>query len=119
VIVDLVPGSIPRYAMPRLFGDLVVAMTFCEENLRWPLWLGGKSFSFRARQNVILAIVALACVAMWVYAIAIVPKLDRRQRIRRLAAQVNQTFRKAKLFTRWIQTISQSFLHALEARLRG
>ena len=89
VIVDLVPGSIPRYAMPAIVPAIwLLAMTFCEENLRWPRWLAGKSFSFRARQNAIVTIVALACLAMWIYAIAIVPKLDRRQRIKRLAAQV-------------------------------
>ena len=35
-----------------------------------------------------MVIVALACITMWIYAIAIVPKMDRRQRIKRLAAQV-------------------------------
>ena len=66
----------------------LLAMTFCEENLRWPRWLGGKSFSFKARRRVIIGIVVLACLAMWTYAIAIVPKMDRRQRIKRLARQV-------------------------------
>jgi 4-amino-4-deoxy-L-arabinose transferase-like glycosyltransferase len=89
VIVDLVPGSIPRYAMPAIVPAIwLLAMTFCEENLRWPNWLGGKSFSFKARQNTIIAIVVLACVAMWTYAIAVIPKMDRRQRIKRLATQV-------------------------------
>jgi hypothetical protein len=63
-------------------------MTFCEENLRWPRWLGGESFSFNARRRTIIGIVVLACLAMWTYAIAVVPKMDRRQRIKRLAKQV-------------------------------
>lgn len=141
VIVDLVPGAIPRYAMPALVPACwLLAMTFCEENLRWPRWtgawaggwvgigvgvgagvpvtdkfglsvgvavgvvvgvglgvlvgswswrrFGGKEFSFSARRKVIIGIVILACIAMWTYAIAIVPKLDRRQRIKRLAAQI-------------------------------
>jgi len=89
VIVNLVPGSIPRYGMPALVPACwLLAMTFCEENLRWPRWLGGKEFSFRARRRAIIAIVVLACLSMWTYAIAIVPKLDRRQRIKRLAAQI-------------------------------
>jgi 4-amino-4-deoxy-L-arabinose transferase-like glycosyltransferase len=92
VIVDLVPGSIPRYAMPALVPACwLLAMTFCEENLRWPRWLGGKSFSSRARRNAIIGIVVLACLAMWTYAIAIVPKMDRRQRIKRLAAQIESS----------------------------
>jgi 4-amino-4-deoxy-L-arabinose transferase-like glycosyltransferase len=89
VAVDLVPGSIPRYAMPALVPAIwLLAMTFCEENLRWPRWLGSKSFSFKARRRAIITIVALACLSMWTYAIAIVPKMDRRQRIRRLANQI-------------------------------
>ena len=89
VIVNLVPGSIPRYAMPAIVPAIwLLAMTFCEENLRWPRRLGGKSFSFKARQNTIAAIVALACIAMSTYALAIIPKMDRRQRIKWLAAQV-------------------------------
>ena len=31
-----------------------------------------------------IAIIILACLSMWTYAIAIVPKMDRRQRIKRL-----------------------------------
>jgi 4-amino-4-deoxy-L-arabinose transferase-like glycosyltransferase len=88
-VVDLVPGSIPRYAMPAIIPAIwLLAMTLTQENLRWPRWLGGKSFSFKAREKTIAGIVVLACVAMWTYAIAVVPKMDRRQRIKRLAAQV-------------------------------
>ena len=89
VVVDLVPGSIPRYAMPALVPACwLLAMTFREENLRWPRWLGDKSFSLNARRRAIIGIVILAFLAMWTYAIAIVPKMDRRQRIKRLANQV-------------------------------
>ena len=89
VIVDLVPGSIPRYAMPALVPAIwLLAMIFREENLRWPSWLGGKTFSWKARERWIVGVVVVACVAMWTYAIAVVPRMDRRQRIKRLAAQV-------------------------------
>ena len=89
VIVDLVPGSIPRYAMPAIVPAIwLLAMTFRQENLRWPRWLGGKSFSPRARERWIIGIGMVACLAMWIYAIAVVPKMDRRQRIKRLATQV-------------------------------
>jgi 4-amino-4-deoxy-L-arabinose transferase-like glycosyltransferase len=92
VIVNLVPGSIPRYAMPALVPACwLLAMTFREENLRWPRWLGAKSFSFNARRRTIIGIVVLACLATWTYSIAVVPKMDRRQRIKRLAAQVEST----------------------------
>ena len=89
VIVNLVPGSIPRYAMPALVPAIwLLAMTLIRENLRWPRWLWAKSFSVGARRRTVIAIVLLACVSMWTYAAAIVPRLHQRQRIKRLAAQV-------------------------------
>jgi len=89
IIVDLVPGAIPRYAMPALVPAIwLLAMTFTQENLRWPQWLSGKSFSLEARRRTVIGIVILACLSMWTYAIAVVPKMHQRQRIRRLAAQI-------------------------------
>ena len=89
VIVNLVPGSIPRYAMPAIVPAIwLLAMTFTQESLRWPHWLGGNTFSGKARHRWIAGIVIVACLAMWTYAIAVVPRMHQRQRIRRLAAQV-------------------------------
>ncbi|HLW34264.1 MAG TPA: hypothetical protein VKS98_01260, partial [Chthoniobacterales bacterium] len=89
VIVNLVPGAIPRYAMPAIVPAIwLLAMTLAQQNLRWPKRLGGKSFSFGVRRRTIIVIVIVACVAMWIYAIAVVPRMGHRQRIKRLAAQV-------------------------------
>jgi 4-amino-4-deoxy-L-arabinose transferase-like glycosyltransferase len=89
VIVDLVPGAIPRYAMPAIIPAIwLLAMTLTQENLRWPNWLSGKYFSNEARRRTIVGIVILACLSMWIYAIAVVPRMHQRQRIKRLAAQV-------------------------------
>ena len=89
LVVNLVPGSIPRYAMPAIVPAIwLLAMTFTQENLQWPQWLRGKSFSWKARERWILGIVIVACLAMWIYAIAVVPRMHQRQRIKRLAAQV-------------------------------
>ncbi len=144
VIVDLVPGSIPRYAMPSLIPAIwLLAMTFSSENVTWPrwvgIWIGGwvgggiavgmiqfalehrekigigiailiasvtaialavaigiwcrrklasKTFSFEARRRTISVIVILACLSMWTYAFAVVPKMHQRQRIKRLAAEI-------------------------------
>src|SRR6266404_2817612 len=144
VIVDLVPGSIPRYAMPSLIPAIwLLAMTFSSENVAWPRWIGiwiggwvgggiavgiiqyalehrekigigvailsacviatglaiviwiwcrrnlaSKTFSFGARYRTVIVIVAVSCISMWTYALAVVPKMHQRQRIKRLAAQV-------------------------------
>ena len=75
--------------MPALVPAIwLLAMVLSAENISWPHWLGGKSFSWRARERSVAVIIILSCLAMWVYAIAIVPKMDRRQRIKRLAVQV-------------------------------
>src|ERR1700730_5596116 len=139
VIVDLVPGSIPRYAMPSLVPAIwLLAMTFSSENVTWPRWVGiwiggwvgggiavgilqyalehrdkiaigvailvagvvaiglgvifwswcrgriaGKTFSFGARRRMVLVIVIVSCISMWTYALAVVPKMHQRQRIKR------------------------------------
>jgi len=47
LIVNLVPGSIPRYAMPAIVPTIwLLAMTLTQESLRWPQWLIGKTFSW-------------------------------------------------------------------------
>ena len=92
VLVLLVPGSIPRYAMPALVpGCWLLAMTLCADNLSWPRWLSGKTFSLKARQRTVVTIAILACIGIWTYAAAIVPKMQKRQRVRRLAAQIDAT----------------------------
>jgi 4-amino-4-deoxy-L-arabinose transferase-like glycosyltransferase len=144
VIVDLVPGSIPRYAMPSLIPTIwLLAMTISSENVSWPRWIGiwiggwvgggiavgiiqyelgnrekiemnvailmacvlgigvglvvwiwcrsklaGKPFSLKARRITIVTVVVISCVAMAGYAIAAVPNMHQRQRIKRLADQI-------------------------------
>jgi len=144
ILVDLVPGSIPRYAMPALIPAIwLLAMMFSSKNVIWPrwigIWIGGwvgggiavaivqyalehpqthdiyiataiaavaavglglpvaiwcrrkladKAFTFGARRRTIITIVVIACVSMWTYAAAIVPRMHQRQRIKRLAAQI-------------------------------
>ena len=39
----------------------------------------------------IVTIAVLACLGIWTYAAAIVPKLQKRQRVRRLAAEIDAT----------------------------
>jgi 4-amino-4-deoxy-L-arabinose transferase-like glycosyltransferase len=90
VIVNLVPGSLPRYAMPALLPACwLLAMTLCAENVAWPRWLTGKSFSLKSRQRTVAALVILACVCVAVYAALIVPRLHGRENLKRCAAQID------------------------------
>lgn len=89
VVVDLIPGSLPRYTMPLIapFAWLL-GSTLSAESAVWPRWLGGKSFSLKARQRTIAAIAAATCAALCLYAIAIVPRLQARQKSKPIAAQI-------------------------------
>ena len=92
-LVLLVPGSIPRYAMPALVPACwLLAMTLCAENVSWPRWLGGKTFPFKDRQRTVAAVAIVVCVCVVAYSVAIatVPKLQiRRQMVKRLAEKID------------------------------
>lgn len=53
--------------------------------------LGGKEFSTQQRRRAIVGTTIVVCIGMAIYAIAIVPKMYRRQRVKRLAQQIDET----------------------------
>jgi branched-subunit amino acid permease len=67
----------------------LLAMTLSAENLVWPRWLGGKTFSLKDRQRTVVAIAILACLCVGTYVLGIVPKLKKRQNVKQLAAQID------------------------------
>jgi len=89
VIVDLIPGSLPRYTMP-LIGPFawLFGATLSAESASWPQWLGGKSFPLKDRQRVVAAIAVATCACLCIYAVAIVPRLQGRQKVKPIAAQI-------------------------------
>jgi 4-amino-4-deoxy-L-arabinose transferase-like glycosyltransferase len=90
VVVDLIPGSLPRYAMPLVApAAWLLAAIFTAEKLEWPAWLGGKIFPERERRGAVTAIAIITCVGIWIYALAIVPHLKKRQKIKAIAAEIN------------------------------
>jgi 4-amino-4-deoxy-L-arabinose transferase-like glycosyltransferase len=91
VALNLIPGSLPRYAMPAIAPACwLLGMTLCTDKLSWPQWLGGKSFSRPARYQIVAFITIVVFLVVAVYAIAIVPKLRNRQNVKQLAAQIDQ-----------------------------
>jgi hypothetical protein len=89
VIVDLIPGSLPRYTMPLLapfawlLGSILTA-----ETVKWPRWLGGRTFSLKHRQRAIALLAIATCAAVCAYALAIVPRLHARQKVKTIAAKI-------------------------------
>jgi 4-amino-4-deoxy-L-arabinose transferase-like glycosyltransferase len=89
VIVDLIPGSLPRYTMPLLapFAWLLASI-LTAETVAWPRWLGGRIFSLKDRQRTIALLTVATCAAICVYALAIVPRLQSRQKVKTIAARI-------------------------------
>jgi 4-amino-4-deoxy-L-arabinose transferase-like glycosyltransferase len=90
VIVNLIPGWLPRYTMPLVApASWLLATTLTAENLEWRRWLGGKKFLPRDRQRVVATMVILSCVCVSIYAFAIVPHLRKHQKVKAIAGQID------------------------------
>jgi 4-amino-4-deoxy-L-arabinose transferase-like glycosyltransferase len=90
VIVDLIPGWLPRYGMPLLApATWLLAMILSAHDLAWPRWLGGKKFRAQDRQRTVAAFVIGICVSIWIYALAIVPLRQEKQELRAIGAQID------------------------------
>jgi 4-amino-4-deoxy-L-arabinose transferase-like glycosyltransferase len=89
VIVDLIPGASPRYTMPLIapFAWLLASIVTAE-TAAWPGWLCGKTFSPKARQRAIAFLTVATCAAVCLYALAIVPRLQARQKVKPIAARI-------------------------------
>src|SRR6266480_2349702 len=87
VIVDLIPGSLPRYTMPLLAPFAwVLASILTAETVVWPRWPGGQAFSLKDRQRAIAVLTIATCASICIYAVAIVPRLQARQKVKLIAA---------------------------------
>jgi 4-amino-4-deoxy-L-arabinose transferase-like glycosyltransferase len=90
ILVDLMPGALPRFAMPVLgpaawwLGELL-----SQEKLRWPVWLGGKNFSAHLRNRIFLIVTAAIAIGMLAYATLVVPKLYHGEKIKTIAREIN------------------------------
>ncbi len=90
LLTDLTPGWLPRYSMPLVAPAVwLLAATLTAEDLSWPRWLGGKKFLPQSRQRTVGTIVLVTCICILVYAFAVVPRLQTRQKIRTIAMQID------------------------------
>ena len=98
LVVDLLPGSLPRYTMPLLApACLLCAAVLTAEEVTWPKLFGGKKFLARDRQRIVTVIVIVTCVCISVYAIVLVPKLRVRQKLRTIATQIDAAVPRGEL----------------------
>ncbi|MDQ6912428.1 MAG: hypothetical protein M3128_06075, partial [Verrucomicrobiota bacterium] len=71
-VVSLLPGSLARYTMPLLAPAVWLVVVLLRGELRWPL-----------------IVAAIVCIAMPIYGFAITPYLQRREKVRNIAGQIN------------------------------
>jgi hypothetical protein len=80
LVVSLVPGALPRYNMPLLAPAIWLLAIFVKEHaLIWPQPLR------RAIAGTIIAVT----VAMLIYSLAIIPFLQRREKVRPIAEKID------------------------------
>ena len=73
VVISLLPGSLARYTMPLLVPAAWLVAILLREKLR-----------------LVLVVAGIACIAMLAYGFAATPFLQRREKVRNIAAQINQ-----------------------------
>ena len=87
LLVNFLPGALPRYSMPALVPACwLMAMTLAAEEVRWR----GKIFDARTRFRLVLSTAIAAGILLCLYGVAVVPALQRRSKVKPIAAQIDR-----------------------------
>lgn len=87
LLVNLLPGGLPRYSMPALVPACwLMAMTLAAEEVRWR----GKILEPKTRFRFVLSTAIVASILLCLYGIAVVPALQRRSKVKPIAAQIDR-----------------------------
>jgi hypothetical protein len=87
VIVNLLPGGLPRYSLPALVPACwLMAMVLAAPEVSWR----GKVLAAGARLRFAVGTAIVAGLLLIVYAIALVPHLQSRSKVKPIAAQVDR-----------------------------
>jgi len=79
LVVSLLPGALPRYTMPLLAPAIWLLAIFIREHaLLWP----------KPLRKAITWTVIVVCAAMLIYSLAIIPVLQRREKVRPIATRL-------------------------------
>jgi 4-amino-4-deoxy-L-arabinose transferase-like glycosyltransferase len=91
VVVNLLPGALPRYSMPALVpASWLMAVTLSAGEIRAPGWWRSLGILAPARRLRLVIITAIAAgIALAVYAVAVIPYLQRRSKVKPIAAQID------------------------------
>jgi 4-amino-4-deoxy-L-arabinose transferase-like glycosyltransferase len=87
VVVNLLPGGLPRYSMPALVPACwLMAMALATAEISWR----GKMVGSRVRSRVVVGTAIVAGLLLPIYAVALVPRLQRRAKVKPIAAKIDE-----------------------------
>jgi 4-amino-4-deoxy-L-arabinose transferase-like glycosyltransferase len=89
LVVNLLPGALPRYSMPLLVPVCwLMTMMLTAEEFHWPWRRAGKNLAFERRFRFVIFTAIVAGLALCLFALAGIPMLQRRAKVKPIAAQI-------------------------------
>ena len=86
LLVNLLPGALPRYSMPALLHACwLMGMTLSAPDVEWR----GKVVEAGKRRRFVIGTAIVASVLLCLYAIAVVPALQKRAKVKPIAARID------------------------------
>jgi 4-amino-4-deoxy-L-arabinose transferase-like glycosyltransferase len=118
LVVNLLPGALPRYSMPVLApASWLMAMTLTASEIRPPAWWRPLQIPpVERRWRFVIGTAIVAGIAICLYAVVVVPALQRRSKVRPIAAQIDALVPKSETLYA-IDPDYQPFLFYIRSRL--
>ncbi|MEY2481655.1 MAG: hypothetical protein QOK24_183 [Verrucomicrobiota bacterium] len=89
LVVNLLPGALPRYSMPLLVPACwLMTMMLTAEEFHWRWRRAGKNLAFERRFRFVIFTAIVAGLALCLFALAGIPMLQRRAKVKPIAAQI-------------------------------
>ncbi len=90
LLISLIPGALARYTMPLLApASWLIATMLTAQTVAWPQAIAGILATPQKCFRKVVGFALIVCAAIWIYAFAIIPQLQHRQKIKTIAAQID------------------------------